>query len=68
MENRDNKDLVQKLKELNALIAQHIKLAKEDVNQLEDSLRIKRYYAAKIYASRVFGTQELSQQWRQHLN
>ena len=68
MENNNNKDLVQKLKELNALIARHVQLAKEDINQLEDTLRIKRSIAAKINACRIYGTQELTQQWQQHLN
>lgn len=68
MEANNNKDLAQKLKELNALLAGHIQKTKKDVKQLEEILHSRRLYAAKVFASPVPGVHQLVRQWHENLN
>lgn len=62
-----NTELVQRLKELNALIVSHINKVKEDIVLLDNAMQIKQPAPTKA-ALAVPGTKELASGWRQSLN
>lgn len=60
--------ILQKLKELNAMLRNHIERAKTDVDKMEFTSHHQHSELSYLSAPKVSGAREVAQQWLQHLN
>jgi ferritin-like metal-binding protein YciE len=64
----DQHSILRQLRELNALLANHIEKTKKDVQQLESKLQKKKATISSLPIPAMAGIRQLASQWQEQLN